>query len=182
MIRPREMIKQGKDYILKHYHRTFGDKMESQGVKEPDYVSDFKYKEGIDVEAKLRALKKYGYEQRVEEKQLKEIQKAIPMSSEKVRGLMANFGIMNLEDVPAIEEMEPEEEHSYHSSCSEVFEDDALNADFVERTISPKSVTLREKFERIRNENSMITNEQNDTAQMPPANGRGLRNASWHGR
>ena len=33
---------QGKEYILSHYHRTFGDKMESQGAKEPDYVSNFK--------------------------------------------------------------------------------------------------------------------------------------------
>jgi len=56
------MIMQGKEYILSHYHRTFGDKMESKGAKEPDYVSDFKYDKGIDVQAKLRALKKFGYD------------------------------------------------------------------------------------------------------------------------
>jgi len=43
------MIKKGKEYILSHYHRTFGAKVEATGVKEPDYVSDFKYKEEVDV-------------------------------------------------------------------------------------------------------------------------------------
>lgn len=67
------MIKEGKEYILAHYHRTFGDKMESQGVREPDYVSDFRYKEEVDVQAKLRALKKFGYDNKWEDKQLKSI-------------------------------------------------------------------------------------------------------------
>ena len=62
------MIKKGKEYILSHYHRTFGVKVEATGVKEPDYVSDFKYKEEVDVQSKLRALRKYGYEPKMEDK------------------------------------------------------------------------------------------------------------------
>ena len=58
------MIKKGKEYILSHYHRTFGAKEDIAGLKEPDYVSDFKYKEEVDVQSKLRALRKYGYEQK----------------------------------------------------------------------------------------------------------------------
>ena len=61
------MIREGKEYILSHYHRTFGDKMESQGAKEPDYVSNFKYIEAVDVKAKLRALMKYGYDKEWED-------------------------------------------------------------------------------------------------------------------
>ena len=66
--RPREMIKKGKEYILSHYHRTFGENVDEIGAKEPDYVSDFKYQEQVDVQAKLRALRKYGYEQKQENK------------------------------------------------------------------------------------------------------------------
>ena len=41
--------------------------MESQGAKEPDYVSNFKYIEAVDVKAKLRALMKYGYDKEWED-------------------------------------------------------------------------------------------------------------------
>ena len=67
MKRSPQMVLNAKKYLLNHYHRTFGDKLQSKGDKEPDYIRDFKYEKGIDVMAKLKALKKYGYSQKIED-------------------------------------------------------------------------------------------------------------------
>jgi hypothetical protein len=45
--------------------------VDAVGAKEPDYVSDFKFKDELDVQSKLRALKKYGYESKIEDKKIK---------------------------------------------------------------------------------------------------------------
>ena len=47
---------------MAHYLRTYGDKLQSKGQKEPDYVSDFKFTPAMNVKGKLRALKKFGYD------------------------------------------------------------------------------------------------------------------------
>ena len=71
------------------------------------------------------------------------------MPSDKVAKRLNGFGMMSLRDVTTHEAVpEVEEEHSYHSSCSDLDKDD-LNAGFASKK-SPKSVQLRQKFERLR--------------------------------
>jgi hypothetical protein len=55
--------------------------------------------------------------------------------SDKVAQRMSDFGMMNLPDVPPYEEMEEvPEEHTYHSSASDVE---------IEMTKSPKSMMIK---------------------------------------
>ena len=62
------------------------------------------------------------------------------LPSDKVEERLQGFGMRNLPDVAAHEEMESdEEEHSYHSSCSEDADADDLGG--YSRT--PKSVILK---------------------------------------
>lgn len=67
-MRSPQNIAHAKNYILSHYKRTFGNKIENQiGKEEPDYIRDFKFVEEIDVDAKYRAWKKYGYDHKEED-------------------------------------------------------------------------------------------------------------------
>lgn len=70
-VRSPQNISHAKNYILSHYKRTFGNKVENQiGQEEPDYIRDFKFTEEVDVLAKYRAWKKYGYDFKQEDAQL----------------------------------------------------------------------------------------------------------------
>lgn len=99
--RKHDKIRKTKEYILNHYHRTFGEKLKSKGQMEPDYIYEFRHVPDVNVKAKLRSIKKHGYNRKAEDEQLKGIIKNIKIQrGDKVQQRLRTFGSLNVEDEP----------------------------------------------------------------------------------
>lgn len=72
----------------------------------PDFLFDFKFKEETDIAGKLRALKKYGYDDKLELSQLKQIVRKINYHDhDSIRTIIQNLGIKNLKDIHEFDDL-----------------------------------------------------------------------------
>ena len=113
---------------------------------EPDYIYDFKHVPDVDVKAKLRSLKKHGYNRKAEDEQLKGIVKNIKIQrGDQVQRRLRTFGSLNIEDEP--EQVQSEAISECPSHIEQEYEKDAKRG--------RKSIMIQSKHAR--------------ASEMPPA-------------